>query len=92
MSDEQKLTAFELDRLDLFAVQTLVKCLLAKQIAQETDKSMFTRKIASLYEDSVAQFVIGGASEAKDVSAREYILQAGHEMIASAQFGAARML
>jgi len=68
------------DKLDFFALETLVRSMLAVTIHQDRDKE---RLIRELFEVSVGNFRLGGADEETANEARDYMLQRGLEWIAS---------
>lgn len=76
-----EINAFELDRLDLFATQTLMKCLLNHILTTSPDPERTARELAQLYEGSIRVFDLRGADQHKSLAAREYLLNAGQQMI-----------
>lgn len=70
--------SFELDRLDLFITQMLLKLLLRRVFRGSPG---FAQAIAAEYEDSIQQFDFGGLPPERAAAAREYMLETGIRLI-----------
>jgi hypothetical protein len=68
-------------RLEVLALQTLVKCLLAKEFARNPES---VESIRSLYEASIQNFDLHGQDQSRNPDARDYMIQKGLEWISSA--------
>jgi hypothetical protein len=84
MGGPTKLDAFELDRLDMFVTQTLLKCMIHHALLASGEPQKAARELASLYENSVHLFRLRGAEGAKEQAAREYMMDRGQALIAEA--------
>ncbi|MBB4103577.1 hypothetical protein [Allorhizobium borbori] len=68
------------ERLDFFALETLVRCILATAIHNNPEGE---RLIRELFEASVQNFRLGGVDAGTEKEGRDYMLQRGLEWISS---------
>ena len=72
-TSEDKLNAFELDRIELVATQQLLKIVLNHIIQEMSDPRQTRETIASLADALCDGYAIGGFGPDKTAAAREYM-------------------
>ena len=81
---DDSLTSVERDRLELFATQMILQCLMRQTIGRSLFSRRRTRQLADMFEASIPKYRLGGISGGKEQEARDFMQQRGIQLIVEA--------